>query len=185
MSNINTFKAASTNEPNTTRPRTRRNRRSRGRVSESVVLDRRGRKVGSDDMRAAARIAKWAELSGIRGKALEIAAGLALAMEASVVLAEDGRHSDASKKAASCAYVLKHNDRIAELKVQCRDGKVRTLREITEWYSGVHFRISEEVKEQKAAEDEFKATKLRNALLKLETARAIKAAEEVLETKVA
>lgn len=183
MSNTNTFKAASANEPNTTRPR--RNRRSRNRLSESVVLDRRGRKVGSDDMRAGARIAKWAELSGIRGQALEIAAGLALAMEGSVTLAEDGRHSDASKKAASCAYVLKHNNKIADLKVQCRDGKVRTLKEITEWYSGVHFRISEEIKEQKAAEETFKATKLRNALLKLETARAIKAAEDLLENKVA
>ena len=162
-------------------------RSNRNDLPESVVLDRKGRKVGSDDMGSAALIAKYAEHAGIRGNNLDVAAGLALAIEAAVSLSLNGKHREAAKKAASCNYVLKRNEHVGKLKVNCRDGRERKLSDVVGWFAGVHFRIADDIdaavaKEAAAAEAAKVAaaalaeTRSRNAALKEKVAKIVKAA---------
>lgn len=148
-------------------------------LPESVVIDRKGRKVGSDDLRAASLVAKWSEEAGLRGPMVQAASGIAIALEAAVDLSLKGEHRDAGKKAASCAYVLKRNDRVGKLKVQCRDGRTRKLAQVVEWYAGVHFRIADEIEAKQAEEAEIAETRKRNAELKRAAAKAIAEGEKI------
>lgn len=156
---------------------TRGGKRRRKQLPESVVIDRRGRKVGSDDALQAARIAEWSEQEGLRGPAKEVAAGIAVALRAAVALSLDGQHRDAGKKAASCTYVLKRNERVGKLKVQCRDGRTRKLAQVVEWYGNVHFHIADDIEAAQAAEKEW-LTRRRNAELKRQAAAVIETAEK-------
>jgi hypothetical protein len=146
-------------------------------LPESVIIDRKGRKVGSDDIAAAALVAKWAEEAGLRGPQVQAAAGIAIALENAVELSLKGEHRDAGKKAASCAYVLKRNAKVGTLKVQCRDGRTRKLAQVVEWYASVHFRIADEIEAKQAEEAELRETRKRNAELKRQAAEVIKQAE--------
>jgi hypothetical protein len=114
-------------------------------LPESVILDRKGRKVGSDDIRTAAMIAKFGEEAGLRGPLVQVATNVAQACDAAVALALDGAHRDAAKKAASVQYVLKRNERVGKLKVTCRDGRQRKLSDVVGWYASVHFRIADDI----------------------------------------
>jgi len=147
-------------------------------LPESVVLDRKGRKVGSDDLHNAALIAKWAEQSGLRGPALQAASGIAIALDAAIALSLQGLHRDAGKKAASCAYVLKRNEKVGTLKVQCRDGKTRKLGQVVEWYAGVHFRIADDIEAAQEKEAEMAETRRRNAELKRQARKLIQENEK-------
>ena len=153
-------------------------------VPESVIVDRKGRRVGMDDMQASASVAKWADQAGLRGPALLAASGIATALEAAVRLSLDGSHRDAGKKAASCAYVLKRNERVGGLKVRCRDGRERKLQQVVEWYATVHFKIADDIEAKQAAEEiqrqerlELVQTRKRNAELKRQADAAIAKAE--------
>lgn len=147
------------------------------RVAESVSIDRRGRKVGSDDILAAATVCSWPEEAGLRGPLQEVAVSIAKALKIAASWAAEGRHEEAAKKAASCAYVLKRNERVGKLSLQCRDGKRRTVAEVAEFFSKAHFAIVSQIAEAKTAEAVFKETKLRAALAGLAARRAIEAAE--------
>lgn len=138
------MKKESNNKPNP--------RKGKGRKPESVILDRKARRVGSDDLKAAALVAKWGEQSGLRGNNLAVASSIAKAFEAAVKLSLDGEHREAAKKVASAQYVLKRNDRVAALKVRCRDGRERKLAQVAEWYASVHFRVADEIDAAKEAE---------------------------------
>lgn len=156
--------------------------KKRRQVPESIILDRKGRRVGSDDLNAAANIAKWAEQAGLRGPALQAAAGIAVALEAAVKLSLVGAHRDAGKKAASCAYVLNRNERVQKLKVQCRDGRTRKLGQIVEWYASVHFRIADEIEAAQVQEAQVAEARKIKAELKRQ---AFEAAKEMAERKAA
>jgi hypothetical protein len=154
-----------------------RGNKRRRPLPESVIIDRKGRKVGSDDLQSAALVAKWAEEAGLRGPQVQAAAGIAIALDAAVELSLQGAHRDAGKKAASCAYVLKRNAKVGTLKVQCRDGRQRKLAQVVEWYATVHFRIADEIEAKQAEEAELRETRKRNAELKRQAAEVIKQAE--------
>jgi hypothetical protein len=147
-------------------------------LPESVVIDRKGRKVGSDDLHNAALVAKWSEEAGLRGPAIQAASGIAIALDAAIALSLQGLHRDAGKKAASCAYVLKRNEKVGTLKVQCRDGKTRKLSQVVEWYAGVHFRIADEIEAKREEEAEMAETRRRNAELKRQARKVISEAAE-------
>lgn len=121
-------------------------------MPESIILDRKGRKVGSDDLNAAALVAKWGKEAGLRGSLVDVAGSVAQACEAAVGLALDGAHRDAAKKTASVQYVLKRNERIGALKVQCRDGRTRRLADVVGWFSKVHFKIADDIESAKESE---------------------------------
>jgi hypothetical protein len=162
-----------------------RRKHNRNNMPQSEVLDRKARKVGSDDMQSAALVCKWAENAGLRGPNLAVAASIAKAFEAAVALSLDGQHRDAAKKAASAQYVLKRNEHVAKLKLQCRDGRERKIGQIAEWYASVHFRVADEI--DAALEAEAKAAEERR--LEAEQRRASKeaarAAAESKEVKAA
>lgn len=126
-------------------------------LPESVIIDRKGRKVGSDDMNAAALVAKWGEQAGLRGPLIEVATSVSQACEAAVSLALDGQHRDAAKKAASVQYVLKRNERVGGLKVQCRDGRTRRLADVVSWFASVHFKIADDIESAQEREAAAKA----------------------------
>lgn len=151
------------------------------RLAESVSIDRRGRKVGSDDVLAAATVCSWPEEAGLRGALCQVAEATAKALKIAAEWAAEGRHEEAAKKAASCAYVLKRNERVGKLSLQCRDGKRRTVAEVAEFFSKAHFAIVSQIAEAKKAEAEFKATKLAAALAGLAARRAIEAEKARLE----
>jgi hypothetical protein len=149
---------------------------------ESAILDRKARKVGSDDMGAAALVCKWAENAGLRGPNLAVAASIGKAFEAAVALSLDGQHREAGKKAASAQYVLKRNERVAALRIRCRDGRERKIGQIAEWYASVHFRVQDEI--DAAKEVEAKAAEERR--IEAEQRRASKeAAQKAAEAKAA
>lgn len=176
---MGTVKMANNNTTAQSNDRNKRSgRKGRKNLPESVILDRKGRKVGSDDALQAARIAEWSEHEGLRGAQREVALGIAQALKAAVDLALDGQHRDAGKKAASCAYVLKRNERVGKLKVQCRDGRERKLAQVVEWYGNVHFKIADDIEAAQAREAEMAETRKRNAELKRAAAEVIAAAEE-------
>lgn len=141
-------------------------RKGKGRrhqnVPQSVIIDRKGRRVGSDDMTAAANLCKWAEHSGLHGASLTAASGVAKGLEAAVQLSLEGEHRDAAKKALSVNYVLRRGpgERVGRLKVDCRDGRQRPLSRVVEWFAAIHFRIADEIEAARDAEAARAAAKV-------------------------
>jgi hypothetical protein len=140
---------------------------NRPSLPESQVIDLRGRRVGSEDFRTAAMMLQWAEQAGYRGTSLVIASNVAQGLLTAVGLSEKGQHEAAAKQAGNCLWVLK-NDRvhsknanhkaIGSMVIDCRDGQKRAIGQIVEWFTGVHFRIHEQIQQAKTAEAEALAT---------------------------
>jgi hypothetical protein len=145
---------------------------------ESEQLDRKTRKIGSDDLRTAADACKYGREAGLTDDSVEIAYNLSVALAQCVELALEGKHEEAGKNAASCLHILRDARDIGDIEVQCRDGETRCVGYITKWYANVHTRIAEEVAElrvQEAAEAEVKA--LKNAEIQAKTAEIMAKAE--------
>lgn len=130
----------------------------------SEVIRRKSRMIGTDDLQTAANICRWAENEGLRGPALQAAEALAKAFDSILVLSQTSQHFEAAKKAKSVEYVLKRNERIQNLSVDCRDGKKRKLAQVVSWFADRHFRIAQDIAEAQEAEaiiqakaDELKA----------------------------
>ena len=125
---------------------------SRRALPMSEVIRRKSRMIGSDDLRLAAGLCRWAEQAGLRGPALKVAEGLATALESCVELSTHDRHFEAAKKAASVMYVLNRNDRVAGILVDCRDGRKRRLSAVVQWYSDRNFAIAADLAAAEQAE---------------------------------
>jgi hypothetical protein len=132
--------------------------------SPSQIIDLKGRKVGTEDLKTAMDRLKWAgKTEGFRDGSLKIAAGVAMGLEAAIGLSESGEHAAAGKKAMSCLHVLQ-KDRIngrngnyhclGALDIECRDGVRREVGQTVKWFGEIHFRIAEQVSEAQAAEME-------------------------------
>jgi hypothetical protein len=151
-------------------------------LPESVIIDRKGRKVGSDDMGSAALVAKWGEQAGLRGPLIAVANSVSQACEAAVSLALDGKHRDAGKKAASVQYVLKRNERVGGLKVTCRDGRQRRLADVVSWFAKVHFKIADDIESAQAKEAAAQAEReAAEAARKEREAATVDTAEQLAE----
>ena len=142
----------------------RNNRRhfNRPELPESVIIDLRGRRVGSEDFATAALILKWCENEGYRGTSLRIAANIAMGLEAAVLLASRGQHEAAAKKAGDVLWVLKkdrtnaqaHNYRaLGIIEIEGRNGQYYKIGNLVEWYMKTHFAIAKQVAEARKAED--------------------------------
>jgi hypothetical protein len=143
------------------------NKHNRPSLPESQVIDLRGRRVGTEDFNTAATMLQWAEQAGYRGTSLKIAANVAQGLRVAVELSEKGQHEAAAKQAGNCLWVLKkdrgnaqtaNHRALGSMVIDCRDGQKRAIGQIVEWFTGVHFRIHEQILEAKAAEDEALAT---------------------------
>lgn len=126
-------------------------------LTRSEIIDVKGRKIGMDDLKAAALVVKWAKHAEVPTKSLKITASIARACEEAVRLSLAGAHRDAAKKTASVMYVLKQHKLLAELRVQCQDRRTkkpvqRKLGEIVSWYSNLHFRIANDIDDAREAE---------------------------------
>lgn len=156
-------------------------RRRRRQLKESVILDRKGRKVGSDDMIEAARICKWAEHSGLRSNLVPVANGVGMGLEVAVQHSLRGEHRAAGMAAKNVLYVLNKevNEQIANIKVDCRDSKIRMVKVIAKWFAGVHFRIADDIENALANEAEAELERLQRRASKMaaEEATALKEAE--------
>ena len=147
------------------------------RVAESVSIDRRGRKVGSDDILAAATVCSWPEEAGLRGVLCDVALATSKALKIAAEWAAEGRHEEAAKKATSCAYVLTRNERVGKMTLMCRDGKRRTVAQVAEFFGKAHFAITSQILDAKKNEAAFKEKKLQAALAGLAARRAREAEE--------
>jgi hypothetical protein len=123
----------------------------------SEVIRRKSRMIGSDDLGTAANLCKWAEQAGFRGPNLVVAESLAPAFEGILELSTRSKHWEAAKKTASVLYVLKRNERVANILVQCRDGRTRKLSEVVSWFMSTHFKIAQDILEAKEGEAEIAA----------------------------
>jgi hypothetical protein len=130
-------------------------------LANSTIIDLKGRKVGTEDLMEAAKLLTWAEQSGYRGNDISVAEGLVIGLGKAVELSEEGRHEAASKQAGNVLYVLRKNKESAEktnrrslgsLEIGCRDGQVRKLGNIVEYFMNVHGRIHEQIEAAKASE---------------------------------
>lgn len=111
----------------------------------SEVIRRKSRMIGSDDLQTAANICRWAEQGGLRGPALQVAESLATAFDSTLELSTRSQHREAAKKASSVLYVLKRNEKVANLLVDCRDGRKRKLKDVVSWFADRHFRIADDI----------------------------------------
>ena len=134
---------------------------NRPELSESMLINLKGRRVGSEDLAQAGLMLKWCENEGFRGTSLRIASNVALGLEVAVQLSLQGNHEAAAKQAGNVMYVLK-KDRInsqarnykslGSIRIECRDGQFRAIGDVTEWYMSVHFRIHEQILKARKAE---------------------------------
>jgi hypothetical protein len=133
-------------------------------LTESTLIDLKGRKVGSEDLAQAGLMLKWCENEGFRGTSLRIAGNIALGLEKAVQLSLLGNHEAAAKQAGTVMYVLKKDQvnskkgnykALGSIRIECRDGQRRAIGDVTEYYMSVHFRINEQIvkaRENEAAE---------------------------------
>jgi len=161
----------------------RNNRRGR-KLSESEVLKRKSRMVGSDDMTNAANCLKYAEHEGLHGPALQVAHAAAVGLQTAVQYSTRNRHRDAAASAGASLYSIRRNERVAKMKVQCRDGQHRTVQKVLEWYTGVHGRIAGEIEAALDKEAANAAAKAKAAEAATEGAMGIEV-EEAVEAKTA
>jgi len=127
----------------------------RPELPESVIIDLKGRKVGSEDLATAGLILKWCENEGYRGASLRIAQNVAMGLEVAIGLSARGQHELAAKKAGDVMWVLKKDREnskarnykaLGVIEIECRDGQYRQIGAIVKWFMTVHFRIAEQVK---------------------------------------
>ncbi len=153
-------------------------------IPMSEVIRRKSRMIGTDDLQTAANICRWAEQGGLRGPALQVAESLATAFDSTLHLSTRSQHREAAKKASSILYVLKRNEKVQNLTVDCRDGRKRKLKDVVAWFADRHFRIADDIEAALDAEAEVaaKAAELR-AVAKKASESAIRVATKL--TKVA
>ena len=120
---------------------------------ESVQLDRKTRKIGSDDLKTAAEACKYGREAGLDYTSVEIAYDISVALTHCVELSLEGKHEEAGKNAASALHILRGCRDIGDIEVTCRDGETRCVGYICKWYSNLHLRIAEEVQEMKVQEE--------------------------------
>ena len=132
-------------------------------LTQSAIIDLKGRKVGTEDLEQAALLLQWAEQSGYKGSDLTVATAVAGGLRVAVEMAERGEHEKAAKQAGNCLWTLRKNRELCNkqnrrnlgsLEIQCRDGQTRRLGNIVEWFAGVHSRIHDQIEAAKATEDE-------------------------------
>jgi hypothetical protein len=124
----------------------------------SEVIRRKSRMIGSDDLQSAMNLCKWAEQAGFRGPNLVVAESLAPAFEGILELSTRSKHYEAAKKAKSVEYVLKRNDRVQGILVDCRDGRKRKLIQVVSWFADRQFRIAQDIMEAEESEAKVRAT---------------------------
>src|SRR5690606_1241976 len=162
-------------------------KRRRGKkLPKSAIIDRKGRKIGSDDMMEGARLCKWAEHSGLRSNLVPVANMVGIGLETAVQLALKGQHREAGKKVQNVLYVLNKetNEAVANIKVDCRDSRIRQVKVIAKWFAGVHLRIADEIDTALAEEAERELERLQRRAFTLAAEEAADAAETT-EVKVA
>jgi hypothetical protein len=134
---------------------------NRPMLTPSQIIQKRCRKVGSEDFKTAALKLRWAENEKYYGNDLLVAGALAQGLELAIELAEKNEHEHAAKQAGNCLYSLKKNRDLTQkqnrkalgsMVIECRDGMTRKLGDIVEWYVSTHFRIAEQIKEAEAKE---------------------------------
>jgi len=134
------------NSTRTTRTnRSSNNRRHAKNLPESEVLRRKGRRVGSDDIGAAALAAKYAAEAGIRKEDADVGTLVATALKEAQLMALHDNHRDAAKKVKSCIALVKHRKALGSLKVTCRDKSSRKLIQVLNFFSRVHFNIASDI----------------------------------------
>jgi len=152
--------------------------RKRRRLPRSEIYRRRGRLVGSDDIRSVIMVLKFGDEAGLSGKLVQLASDIAQGLdEASRLILQEGNHFNGSKKARSCRAILKNNKSIKNLKVTCRDNKERSVMEVVTWYSNVHFRVAKDIWNAEQREARLAAQKLRA----IEVSEQIKTFEDNLK----
>lgn len=137
------------------------NHNNQPELPESTLIDLRGRKVGSEDLATAGLMLKWCENEGFRGTSLQIASNIAQGLGVAVQLSLQGNHEAAAKQAGNVLWVLK-KDRtnskqrnykaLGSIRIECRDGQLRAIGDVTEWYLSVHMRIHEQILKAREAE---------------------------------
>lgn len=157
--------------------------KGRRNLLESEVIRRKSRMIGSDDLQTAANVCRWAEHSGLKGPTLAAAEGLAKAFDSILALSQTSQHFEAAKKAKSVEYVLKRNERVAGVLIDCRDGRKRKLAQVVSWFADRHFRIATDIAEAQEYEARIRA---KAAETKAKAAEVIAKGEQMLkEVKVA
>lgn len=161
----------------------------RRNIPESEVIRRKSRMIGSDDLNTAANVCRWAEQAGFKGTDLTVAEGLAKAFEAILALSQTSQHYEAAKKAKSVEYVLKRNDKVSKMTIDCRDGRKRKLAQVVSWFADRHFRIANDIAEAQETEARMAEIRKNAAEAKAKATEVISKGEKMLkvlkEVKVA
>jgi hypothetical protein len=136
---------------------------NRPALSQSAIIDLKGRAVGSEDMEQAALMLQWAEQSGYKGTDLNVATAVAKGLRVAVEMSKRGEHEKSAKQAGNCLWTLKKNRELCtkqnrrnlgSLEVKCRDGQIRKLGNIVDWFTKIHSRIHEQIEAAKVVEAE-------------------------------
>jgi len=160
--------------------------KGRRNLPESEVIRRKSRMIGSDDLQTAANVGRWAEQAGLKRPTLAAAEGLAKAFDSILALSQSSQHYEAAKKAKSVEYVLKRNERVAGLLIDCRDGRKRKLAQVVSWFADRHFRIANDIAEAEEHEARMAEIRKNAAEAKAKAAEVIAKGEKMLkEVKVA
>jgi hypothetical protein len=121
-------------------------------LTQSEMLSRKGRLIGSDDLQAVITACRYGQESGLTGTDLLVASGVALSCEKAIKLAAEGKHLEAAKAAGSALYVLKRANRVAHTRVECRDKNVRPIIGVVTHYTKTQSRIGDEVEAARKSE---------------------------------
>lgn len=161
-----------------------RKKNRRRKLPRSVLLSRKSRLIGSDDLETIINSMRYANEAGIRGPALLAAGNIADTLTVARELGLNGQHAEASAKAASCEYTLSRNETVASFKITCRDGKRHSVNDVIKWYSGVHARIASDISsaqelEAQLAERRRKGRELNALRRELENAQPEPVQDEV------
>jgi hypothetical protein len=129
---------------------------------EWQVIDRKARKVGSDDMTSAANVLKYGKEAGLRTSRagevseVELAATLAQGIQSALSMSLAGDYEGSMQKAYFCLHTAKENPRVGGLKVDCRDGKERRVIDVLGWFANNRQKVVEDIafaKEEQAILD--------------------------------
>jgi hypothetical protein len=137
-------------------------------LPESIILTRRSRVVGSDDLTSICSSLKWLEMEfGPNGEHPVpkaefqrlglVAQGVIAGLEAAIAASRQDDMEAAAAAAGRTLYGLKRQPRLARLQVVCRDGQRRGVGQIIEWYIKTRLQFLERIQAAKAAEAAAKA----------------------------
>jgi hypothetical protein len=151
-------------------------RKGEPELPASEVLIRQTRKIGSDDLFAIAKILKYGQEAGLKGKDITTAAELSKIFEDAVYCGIQDNHHKAAALAESGHRKLLGEKSIKNLTIPCRDGKVRCLDDIVLWYYTTHYRIASEIEETQLTEVRLGYEKIRS----IEVERKLEEFEEIV-----